>query len=425
MGILSVTLYRRKGPFITFVLVAGIVTALIILRQYPSAGKTAIPSAKLMTTQAGENSAFEVRRGRVQKVLLFDGELRAVRSHAIFASTSEEAKITYLPPEGSIVKPGDRLVELDSGTLLEKIKDAEEKIVAADNEIIKTQSTQESTLREMEVELSRLWLAYEQARVKADVPPDLVARREYQENQLAKEKAKTEYDNQLTKIAQKKKEQAAEIQVKVIEKQKLEVQLNKIKSNLDGMNIKAPSEGMVIYTDHWNERRKLQIGDVVWGGFPIVQLPDLRQMEVVAQVNEVDGPKISIGQRAKIVLDSFPKIEIEGSVREISQTAIKASWMAKAKIFVIVFSLDNTVIEIMKPGMSAQVSVPLAESDPGLLVPRSAVKFEGESAVVSRIEGEKGRRAVAVTILSSDPYHYTVADNGALKRGDRILSRWY
>src|SRR5207253_471792 len=106
---------------------------------------------------------------------------------------------------------------------------------------------------------------------------------------------KTEYENQLSKIEQKKKEQAAELQVKTIEKSKLEVQLNQAKGNLSGMNLKAPADGMVIYVDHWNERRKLQVGDVVWGGMPIVRLPDLSEMEVLAQVNEVDGPKLSVG----------------------------------------------------------------------------------------------------------------------------------
>jgi multidrug efflux pump subunit AcrA (membrane-fusion protein) len=359
------------------------------------------------------------------KTLLLDGELRAVRYRAVFANTSEEAKIVYLPPEGSFVKAGDRLVELDSSTVLNKVKEIEEKIVAAENEIVKIRSTQESALQEMELQLSRLWLAYEQAKIKARVPVDVVPRREYQERQLALGVAKAECDNQLAKIEQKKKEQEAELQVKIVEKQKLQVQLNQAKSNLDGMNIRAPADGMVIYADHWDwsERRKIQIGDVVWGGFPLIRLPDLQEMEVIAQVNEVDGPKLSIGHKAKIVLDSYPDIEISGSVKDISQTAVKASWMAKTNIFKVVLSLDKTLTDIMKPGMSAQVSVVIAEYPSQLLVPRSAVKFESDSPKVIRLEGEKGRRPMAVTILASDPVYYAVADNGALKEGDRIFAR--
>jgi len=180
---------------------------------------------------------------------------------------------------------------------------------------------------------------------------------------------------------------------------------------------------MALYNDHWNERRKLQIGDVVWGGWPIVRLPDLTEMEVLAQVNEVDGPKLSIGAKAEVKLDSYPDKVITGEIKEISQTAIKASWMAKAKIFRVTISLDQTLMEIMKPGMSAQVSITISETRPNLLVARSAVKVAGDSAKVVRIENADARREVAVTILAADGLNYLVADNGALKEGDRILAK--
>jgi multidrug efflux pump subunit AcrA (membrane-fusion protein) len=98
--------------------------------------------------------------------------------------------------------------------------------------------------------------------------------------------------------------------------------------------------------------------------------------------------------------------------------------MAKAKVFLVVITLDKTVVEIMKPGMSAQVTLSIADQPDLLLVPRSAVQFEEGSAQVMRLEGEKDRRAVAVTVLSADPMYYAVADDGALKQGDKILRRW-
>ncbi len=187
--------------------------------------------------------------------------------------------------------------------------------------------------------------------------------------------------------------------------------------------IKAPADGMVLYYDHWSERRKLQIGDMVWGGWPVVQLPDPTEMEALAQVNEVDGPRLSVGASAEVRLDSYPDKTITGKIKEISQTAIKAVRMGKAKIFRVTISLDQTLAEIMKPGMSAQVSVTVDETRPALLVPRSAVKFDVAQASVRRVESLEAQREVAVTILAADALNYLVADNGALKEGDRILAR--
>jgi HlyD family secretion protein len=415
----------RKGRILALIIGAILLLAVlapIFIHRYRSKPFDLLFAAS-GAAPALDSPIVEVHRGTLKKRLLLDGELRAVRSRTIFGTTPEDVKIVYLPPEGTVVKAGDRLVELDSSTVLAKIKDNEEKIVAAENEIVKSRAQNEAMLRDLEVELSKLWLAYEQARLKTRIPAEVMARREYQEAQLAFEKARTEYENQLKKIEQKRKEQAAELQVKIIDKEKLKVQLGRDKSNLDGMLIKAPADGMVIYNDHWMERRKLQIGDLVWMGWPVVRLPDLTEMEIFAQVNEVDGPKLSIGSKTEIRLDTYPDTVITGAVKEISQTAIKANWMAKAKVFRVTISLDRTVMEIMKPGMSAQISVTVSETEPQLLVPRPAVRFEGESVKVMRVEGPDGQRPVAVTILAADGSHYLVASNGVLKEGDRIFAK--
>lgn len=410
------------------VLLAGLLLALLLpLRQRSQQFAQRLNSAWLPDATAaappGPQQVATIQRGEITRRLLLDGELRAVRSRTIFADTSDEAKITWLPPEGVLVKTGDRLAELDSTAILNKIKDAEERLVTAENEIVRTSSQQEGQLRDFQVELSRLWLAYEKAKVEARLPADVLPRREYQEKQFTHDKAKTEYDNQLAKIEQKKREFDADLQVKTIEKQKAENQLEQARSGLKGMQIKAPTDGMVLYTDHWNERRKLQIGDVVWGGLPIVQLPDLTEMEVIAQVNEVDGPKLSVGNQAKVILDSYPEIEITGTVKDISQTAAKASWQAKAKVFTVVLALDRTLVAQMKPGMSAQVAIHVGASGQQLLVPRAAAQFQPDAVTVTRLENVKERRPVAVTILAADAMHYAVAANGALREGDQILLR--
>lgn len=413
---------RRTALVASVCLLLVLIAPIFIYRFNSSSFGSILASSNGEANNAGAASA--VKRGTVKKILLLDGELRAVRSRTIFGgSTWDDVKIVFMPPEGTVVKAGDPVLELDSTNTLNKIKDTDEKIVAAENEIVRVRSQHESALRDFEIELSKLWLAYEQAKLKSKLPNEVVSRREFQEAQLALEKSKTEYENHLNKIEQKKKEQSAELQVKVIEKEKLKVQLDQAKSVLSEMKIKAPTDGMVLYNDHWNERRKLQIGDLVWAGWPVVQLPDLTEMEVLAQVNEVDGPRLSIGARADVKLDSYPDKAIAGEIKDISQTAIKASRMAKAKIFRVTISLNQTLMEIMKPGMSALVSVTISESQPNLLVPRSTVRFDGESAKVTRIEGADARREVAVTILAADGLNYLIADNGALKEGDSVLAK--
>src|SRR5262245_27471976 len=80
-----------------------------------------------------EAPAVEVKRGSVKKVLLLDGELRAVRSRTIFGGSSwDDVKIVYMPPEGTVIKAGDLVLEVDSTNTLNKIKDTGEKIVRSE-----------------------------------------------------------------------------------------------------------------------------------------------------------------------------------------------------------------------------------------------------------------------------------------------------
>lgn len=363
-----------------------------------------------------------VEKGNLEKVFILDGELRAVRARSVFASGDNESKITYMPPEGTNVKAGERLVEFDNSPVSNKIREVQEKIISAENELVEIKSKHEAELRDLEVDLSRYWLAYEQAKLEANVPVNLVARRDYQERQLNLEKAKTEHISHLAKIEKKKLEQQAESQAKSLEKNQLEVDLQKLESQLESLNIKAPTDGIVIYADHIFEPRKVQIGDVVWSGFPVINLPDLTELEVLSQVNEVDGPRLSVGQTAQVSLDSYPSDKINAKIKEISQTAAKSRTTRSdtTKIFKVVFSLEKTLTDIMKPGMSAQIVITPTNNQEQLLIPRAAVKFNNNQAQVTKQLGEQ-LQTLTVNILESDVRFYAIAEDSKLQKGDKLV----
>lgn len=362
-----------------------------------------------------------VEVGTLEKKVLLDGDLQAVRARTLFGKASE-SKITYMPPEGTKVNIGDRLVEFDNTPVSNRILEIKQQIITSENQLVEIQSNHESGLRDLEAGLSQYWLAFQQAKIDGSVPINLVPRRDYQERQLLLEKTETEYNSHLAKIEKKKLEQQAELQAKNLEKEKLVVELQKLENQLNDLNLKAPSDGIVIYADHIFEPRKVQVGDVVFSGFPVINLPDLTELEILARVNEVDGPRLSIGQAAQVFLDSYPDIKINGKIKDISQTAAKAgtSRSDTTKIFKVVVSLEKTLTDIMKPGMSAQVEVNLVENTPKILVPRFAVEFHNKQAQVFKQVGEE-LQPIAINILASDFRFYAIADDGKLKQGDKLV----
>ncbi|MBU1863972.1 MAG: efflux RND transporter periplasmic adaptor subunit, partial [Candidatus Omnitrophica bacterium] len=69
---------------------------------------------------------------------------------------------------------------------------------------------------------------------------------------------------------------------------------------------------MVVYTQVRGER--VREGYTARPGWPLMTIPDLSHMQVKAYINEVDRMKIQVGQKAYMVLDAFPDLELQGKV---------------------------------------------------------------------------------------------------------------
>ena len=150
---------RRRGLALT----VGIALLLLALVPILTLGlrkrAASSPEGSPSPSTTPHTSVDEVHRGSIKRMHVLDGDLRAVRSRTVYAISSDEAKIVFLPPEGTVVKAGQRVVELDSTTLLTRIKDNEDRVIASDSEIVRTAAQHESALRDMQVELSKLELA--------------------------------------------------------------------------------------------------------------------------------------------------------------------------------------------------------------------------------------------------------------------------
>src|SRR5262249_54428766 len=134
-------LASRRVALIVSVCLLLILIAPIFIYHLNSSSFGHILASSNGAANDAEAPAIEVKRGSVKKVPLLDGELRAVRARTIFGGSSwENIKIVYMPPEGTVVKAGDLVLELDSTNTLNKIKDTDEKIVAAENEIVRVKS---------------------------------------------------------------------------------------------------------------------------------------------------------------------------------------------------------------------------------------------------------------------------------------------
>jgi macrolide-specific efflux system membrane fusion protein len=125
-----------------------------------------------------------------------------------------------------------------------------------------------------------------------------------------------------------------------------------------------------------------------------VTIIDLDRLQVETFVDEVDIGKIELGQKAVFKVETFPSIEIEGKVVGIYPKAI----LKENVVFysVLVESLNSPEV-ILKPEMTANVSIFLGSDDDVLLIPaRSVKKSEGADIVYVLEKGKPVRQEVRV-----------------------------
>lgn len=117
----------------------------------------------------------------------------------------------------------------------------------------------------------------------------------------------------------------------------------------------------------------LKHGETVSPASPVISVVNVNHMKCTIQLIEKDLAKIKVGQRAEIVVDSYPDTIFLGRVAEVSPVLDPMSRSAE-----VIIHINNTLYPKtpLKPGMYAAVKVAIKTHEKSLLVPFSSVLTE-------------------------------------------------
>jgi len=107
-------------------------------------------------------------------------------------------------------------------------------------------------------------------------------------------------------------------------------------------------------------------------GTEVLSIADLNSMIINAQVNQADVPRLKPEQNVEVTIEAVPGLKITGAVERVSpQATIKNNIKGFAARIVL-----KNVDERVRPGMTANVKIPVATADNVAAVPLSAVFTE-------------------------------------------------
>jgi len=179
-----------------------------------------------------------------------------------------------------------------------------------------------------------------------------------------------------------------------------ETDLADAQAKLADYTVKAPSDGIITETS-------VNKGDTLSANGTVATMISKTKLAEIS-LNEVDIPKVNIGQKATLTFDALTDLSITGKVAEIDIVGAAEQGVVSYTVK-IAFDADN---EQVKPGMSVSVSIITDVKQDILLVPNAAVKSSNGSSYVEILETDQTATATSTGIVSPTPPNQQVVETG-------------
>ena len=151
-----------------------------------------------------------------------------------------------------------------------------------------------------------------------------------------------------------------------------------VRRNLGYATITSPIDGVVI-------SRAVEEGQTVAAGFETPTLftiaNDLKDMQVVADVDEADIGYVAEGQRVEFTVDAYPDDVFTGNVKQVR---LEATTESSVVTYEVVISASNPDLKL-KPGLTANVTIYTLDRQDVCAVPSKALRFVPDTELLSKL----------------------------------------
>lgn len=317
----------------------------------------------------------------LQNSITATGTIEAVTSVTVGTQVSGIVNKLYVD-YNSVVKKGQVIAELDKTNLISELNTAKANLAST-----------ESNLCYQSANMKRYQTLYKKGLVSAD-----------------------EYENALLAYRQAKEQVASSRE-----------NVQKAQTNLGYATITSPIDGTVI-------SKSVEEGQTVAASFNTPELftiaKDLKNMQVIANVDEADIGGVAVGNRVNFTVDAYPDDTFEGVVKQVR---LEATTTNNVVTYEVVISAPNADLKL-KPGLTANVTIFTKEQANILSVANKALRFTPTKETVGKdmkIVDCKGKNKVwtlngntltahSVNIGQSDAMHTQIISG--IKAGQSVIT---
>jgi multidrug resistance efflux pump len=415
---MATRIFTRRLVFALTALALG--AAALFLARSPKAAAL-FASAGLAKT-AAEVETFTVTPGTLTFRVETTGMLRATSVQSFGGPPAFghywQFQLVSIIPEGKNVKKGEVLMMFDAQRVNEDLMKFQNELDQASKELEKTKAQIDLERQELTAKLAEAEANYEKLKLKQRISSDIEASRNVELDMLAVEQARREAEALQERLEWHKKSSEATYNIIASRKTRAENKVAQINQGRENFQAKADRDGVVVYKTKWNGE-KYQIGENVWSGQPILDIPDLNTIRAEAFVPEVDIGKIQLEQRVEITMDAFPGKSYTGKVKQMDTLVRQKSWDIQNKILSVEIELDQLDTGLMRPAMSIKSKIETGAIADCLFVPLKAVQTTADGAQV-KVRTASGWQTRTVKLGEANANDVVILEG--LKAGERVAS---
>jgi RND family efflux transporter MFP subunit len=178
-----------------------------------------------------------------------------------------------------------------------------------------------------------------------------------------------------------------------------EKQLQSVEDKLSKTIIRAPFDCTIL-------TRPVSVGQAVSGssgvnsGTEVLTIANLSEMIITAHISQTDVPRLIVNQPVDVEVEAVPGLKLIGHVDRIAPQAIIKNGIKGFPTRIILKGAED----IVRPGMTANISIPLVNAENVVAVPLSAVFTElgARFAFVKKDEDKYEKRTLNIGVTDYD-----------------------
>jgi HlyD family secretion protein len=358
------------------------------------------------TRRAPELPSVAVRKGDFLVLVHTRGELTSRRSASLNAPQRvPDLQIVWLAPPGSTVSAGDVVIRFDTSRAQQQLQERAASLRQAEATLDQAVAQARITAEQDKLDLEQAGYAVERAKLEAS-KETIVSKIQGDESKIDLGMAESKMRVEQATIGLHVKSGEAKIASATRLRDQQQREIDVTREQLARMEVRSPLRGFVTYamnpSQGWMNRQPFKVGDQVWPGAHIGEIPDLAGIEMESRLDEVDRGRVEQGMAVLVHVDAYPEKTFDArlaAVSPLTETTF-GEWppIRSFKAYSAIVPPDVR----LRPGMNAAADFVITRIPDTLSIPAKAL-FTRNGKPVVYVRAGAGYVPREVAVLARNP----------------------